>query len=98
MRRSRMDIVIITRNQKPITVNVFNQTQSGIKCKPFIPPLAENRLPSICLEKYNKIPIGNDDGYFYTEHDRIPFTAIPLNSCVSEPRGVNRHFYAIDSS
>ena len=71
-----MDIVIITRNQKPITVNVFNQTQSGIKCKPFIPPLAENRLSSICLEKYNKIPIGNDDGYSYTEHDRIPFTAI----------------------
>ena len=55
-----MDIVIITRNQKPITVNVFNQTQSGIKCKPFIPPLAENRLSSI-REKYNKIPIGNDD-------------------------------------
>ena len=67
-----MDIVIITRNQKPITVNVFNQTQSGIKCKPFIPPLAENRLSSICLEKYNKIP-SNDDGYFYKE--RIPFTA-----------------------
>ena len=70
-----MDIVIITRNQKPITVNVFNQTQSGIKCKPFIPPLAENRLSSI-REKYNKIPIGNDDGYVYTEHDSIPFTAI----------------------
>ena len=71
-----MDIVIIiTRNQKPITVNVFNQTQSGIKCKPFIPPLAENRLLSICLEKYNKIPIGNDDGYLllYTAIELITF-------------------------
>ena len=75
MRRSRIDIVIITRNQKPITVNVFNQTQSGIKCKPFIPPLAENRLSSICLEKYNKIPIGNDDGYLllYTAIELITF-------------------------
>ena len=67
-----MDIVIITRNQKPITVNVFNQTQSGIKCKPFIPLLAENRLSSICLEKYNKIPIGNDDGYL------LLYTAVEL--------------------
>ena len=80
MRRSRMDIVIITRNQKPITVNVFNQTQSGIKCKPFIPPLAENRLSSICLEKY-KTPIGHDDGYFYAEHEHLLLnTAIELIS------------------
>ena len=75
-----MDIVIITRNQKPITVNVFNQTQSGIKCKPFIPPLAENRLSSICLEKYNKIPIGHDDGYVY---DRTPFIAIHGKKSIS---------------
>ena len=56
------------------TVNVFNQTQSGIKCKPFIPPLAENRLSSI-REKYNKIPIGNDDGYLllYTAIELITF-------------------------